>query len=80
MLRRIALAALLLSIGMLRPVQPSPPADDIVNTFSICAYDPEKQDWGVAVASKYLAVGAVVPWAKAILVTSPSRSFLITVQ
>jgi uncharacterized Ntn-hydrolase superfamily protein len=29
------------------------------------AYDPEKQEWGVAVASKYLAVGAVVPWAKA---------------
>ena len=37
----------------------------IANTFSICAYDPERQEWGVAVASKYLAVGAVVPWAKA---------------
>jgi uncharacterized Ntn-hydrolase superfamily protein len=36
-----------------------------VNTFSIVAYDPNKQEWGVAVASKYLAVGAVVPWAKA---------------
>lgn len=34
-------------------------------TFSIAAYDPEKKEWGVAVASKYLAVGAVVPWAKA---------------
>jgi uncharacterized Ntn-hydrolase superfamily protein len=38
---------------------------DWVNTFSIVAYDPDKKEWGVAVASKYLAVGAVVPWAKA---------------
>jgi uncharacterized Ntn-hydrolase superfamily protein len=34
-------------------------------TFSIVAYDPQRQEWGVAVASKFLAVGAVVPWAKA---------------
>jgi len=34
-------------------------------TFSIAAYDPESGDLGVAVASRYLAVGAVVPWAKA---------------
>ncbi len=34
-------------------------------TFSIVAYDPVNQDWGVAVASKFFAVGAVVPWAKA---------------
>jgi uncharacterized Ntn-hydrolase superfamily protein len=38
---------------------------DRVHTFSIAAYDPDKKEWGVAVASKYLAVGAVVPWAKA---------------
>jgi uncharacterized Ntn-hydrolase superfamily protein len=35
------------------------------NTFSIVAYDPGRKEWGVAVASKYLAVGAVVPWARA---------------
>jgi uncharacterized Ntn-hydrolase superfamily protein len=34
-------------------------------TFSIAAYDPENGDLGVAVASRYLAVGSVVPWAKA---------------
>jgi uncharacterized Ntn-hydrolase superfamily protein len=34
-------------------------------TFSIVAHDPERKEWGVAVASKYLAVGAAVPWAKA---------------
>jgi uncharacterized Ntn-hydrolase superfamily protein len=36
-----------------------------VNTFSIAAYDPDKKEWGVAVASKYLAVGSAVPFAKA---------------
>ncbi len=36
-----------------------------VTTFSIVAYDPHRQEWGVAVASKFLAVGAVVPWARA---------------
>jgi uncharacterized Ntn-hydrolase superfamily protein len=35
------------------------------NTFSIVGYDPEKGEWGCAVASKVLAVGAVVPWAQA---------------
>ena len=34
-------------------------------TFSIVACDLEDQAWGVAVASKFPAVGAVVPWAKA---------------
>ncbi len=34
-------------------------------TFSIVAYDPQEQAWGVAVASKFLAVGAMVPWARA---------------
>jgi uncharacterized Ntn-hydrolase superfamily protein len=36
-----------------------------LSTFSIVAYDPERQEWGVAVQSKFLAVGAVVPWAQA---------------
>jgi len=36
-------------------------------TFSIVAWDPDASpnEWGVAVASKFLAVGAVVPWARA---------------
>ena len=34
-------------------------------TFSIVALDPETGDLGVAVASKFLAVGSVVPWARA---------------
>jgi len=34
-------------------------------TFSICAYDPETGELGIAVQSKFLAVGAVVPFARA---------------
>ncbi len=36
-----------------------------VSTFSIVARDPATGDLGVAVASKFLAVGAVVPWLRA---------------
>ncbi len=36
-----------------------------IATFSIVAHDPETGDFGVAVQSKYFAVGAVVPHAKA---------------
>jgi len=34
-------------------------------TFSIVAFDPANGDLGVAVASKFPCVGAVVPWARA---------------
>lgn len=36
-----------------------------ISTFSIVAADPDTGDLGVAVASKFLSVGAVVPWARA---------------
>ncbi len=36
-----------------------------VSTFSIVGFDPETGDLGVAVASKFIAVGAIVPWARA---------------
>src|SRR5215207_8761373 len=39
--------------------------DQIVATFSIVAFDPETDALGVAVQSKFLAVGSVVPWARA---------------
>lgn len=35
------------------------------STFSIVAVDPATDELGIAVASKFLAVGAVVPWARA---------------
>lgn len=36
-----------------------------IATFSIVAFDPQRQEWGVAVQSKFLAAGAVVSWAQA---------------
>jgi uncharacterized Ntn-hydrolase superfamily protein len=36
-----------------------------ITTFSIVAYDPARQEWGVAVQSKFLAAAAVVSWARA---------------
>src|SRR5918994_5520691 len=35
-----------------------------VATFSIAACDLEARQWGVAVQSKFLSVGSVVPWAE----------------
>jgi uncharacterized Ntn-hydrolase superfamily protein len=39
--------------------------DQLVATFSIIGYDPVTREHGIAVQSKFLSVGAVVPWAKA---------------
>jgi uncharacterized Ntn-hydrolase superfamily protein len=36
----------------------------VVATYSIVACDLEARQWGVAVQSKFLAVGSVVPWAE----------------
>ncbi len=50
---------------LLAAVCAGPPLPDVAATFSIVAYDPAAKEWGVAVASKYLAVGSAVPFAKA---------------
>jgi uncharacterized Ntn-hydrolase superfamily protein len=39
-------------------------ANPVVATYSIVACDLEAKQWGVAVQSKFLAVGSVVPWAE----------------
>jgi len=39
-------------------------AEPVVATYSIAACDLEARQWGVAVQSKFLAVGSVVPWAE----------------
>ncbi len=39
--------------------------EEVVATFSIVAVDPEAEELGIAVQSKFIAVGSVVPWAKA---------------
>ncbi len=63
-----------LAIAVNRPggAEPPSPARGVaaadappVATFSIVAFDPDTKELGVAVQSKFIAVGAVVPWAKA---------------
>lgn len=48
-------------------------------TFSIVACDLEEQAWGVAVASKFPAVGVVVPWAQADAGAVATQAFANTV-
>jgi uncharacterized Ntn-hydrolase superfamily protein len=38
---------------------------NLAGTFSIVAYDPAAQEWGVAVQSRAFTVGGIVPWARA---------------
>ena len=47
-------------------------------TFSIVACDLEEKAWGVAVASKFPAVGAVVPWVQADAGAVATQSFANT--
>lgn len=49
-----------------------------LSTFSIVTYNPSDSSWGVAVASKFPAVGAVVPWAKAGVGAVATQSFANT--
>src|SRR4029077_12915593 len=58
-----ALAAGVATAGRVRGPQPASHEVGPVCTFSIVAHDPDKQEWGIGVASKFLAVGTVVPWA-----------------
>lgn len=49
-----------------------------LNTFSIVARDPANGEIGVAVASRFFAVGTVVPWAKAGVGAVATQSFANT--
>lgn len=44
-------------------------------TFSVVCYDPKEEKWGVGVASRFLSVGSVVPWAKAGVGCIATQSF-----
>jgi uncharacterized Ntn-hydrolase superfamily protein len=72
MLPFVVLAALLLAVesGMAGPPHP--------RTFSIVAADPERGEVGVAVASRFFAVGTVVPHAKAGVGAVATQSFANT--
>lgn len=47
-------------------------------TFSIIAFDEKEMAWGIAVASKFPAVGSVVPWASANAGAVATQSFANT--
>ncbi len=57
-------------------VTASPPPEEPCHTFSMVAMDPDKKEWGVVVASKVLAVGAVVPFAKADVGAIATQSYV----
>ncbi len=40
-------------------------AGPLVSTFSIVGYDPEERAWGIAIASRFLGVGAQTCWGEA---------------
>jgi len=73
----IARGVILLTLAVARPVSlaptalpgnratPAEPTEPLLQTFSICAYDPVSKQWGLAVASWRICVGALVPWGKA---------------
>jgi len=48
------------------------------STFSIVAFDPKTKDLGVAVESRFVSVGAVVPWAEAGVGAVATQSFANT--
>ena len=50
-------------------------AEPVVATYSIVACDLEARQWGVAVQSKFLAVGSVVPYAEAEVGAVATQSF-----
>lgn len=58
---------------------PAPPrAPERLSTFSIVAHDPNTGDLGVAVQSKVLAVGSIVPWLEADVGAIATQSFANT--
>ena len=47
----------------------------LLSTYSICACDLEQRQWGVAVQSRFLAVGSIVPWAEPLVGAIATQSW-----
>lgn len=60
-----AVIAAMVAVSQDSALSPTERHRDIIATFSIVAFDPATGDLGVAVTSKFPAVGNGVPWAKA---------------
>ncbi len=70
-----------MTIHKISPMPPDSPKHKqpfAFSTFSIVAYDPGDKAWGIAVASKFPAVGAVVPWAAAEVGAVATQSYANT--
>ena len=78
--RRIAQSAVLAALLFAGAgvAQGSRPGTQPVATFSIVARDSAAGEWGVAVASRFFAVGSVVPWARAGAGAVATQSFCNT--
>ena len=77
-MKRLFLCIFLLCIirGDLRAQKARP--ENLIATFSIVGRDPATGEMGVAVASRFFAVGAVVPWARADAGVVATQSFANT--
>jgi uncharacterized Ntn-hydrolase superfamily protein len=73
----IFILSLLLAAAIL-PARAAGPAKRPVATFSIVARDSAAGEIGVAVASRFFAVGSVVPWARAQVGAVATQSFCNT--
>ena len=72
--RRLVLSFAVVALGLVTVLPSWQPHHGIVATFSIVAYDPVAKEWGVGVASKYLAVGGVLTaCAKLAVASSPAE-------
>lgn len=58
------------------PKVTEPRPRDLASTFSLVGRDPDTGELGVAVASKYLAVGSAVPWADAKVGAVATQSYV----
>lgn len=74
----LALAAMVICVGVLVAGDDRAAAYQPISTFSIVARDPSTGELGVAVASRFFAVGTVVPWAKANVGAVATQSYANT--
>lgn len=76
--RTVPLVLLSVVWFILNEAHAEPRQGDTIATFSIVARDSAAGELGVAVASRFFAVGAVVPWARADVGAVATQSFANT--
>jgi uncharacterized Ntn-hydrolase superfamily protein len=70
-----ALALAMLGVAVYVPPAAAAVAPKTIATFSVVAYDPASGEVGVAVQSRFFAVGTVVPWCRAGVGAVASQAF-----